>query len=221
MERGAGRQFRLRISKEARLDLKWWNSLLALAPERSIQKIKRHNIYLWSDASRTKGPGAYFTTADRARTEVGTSQGSSIAVSHPIPGAAFSISLPRFINRNNEHINTKEMRAVEQALLHWGKSCRGVKVIMHIDNRAVAYAITNQTIRGATRSVLRHCLLLAAKYDLEIETQWIATKDNSLADALSRFDFDKITNLTPQLLLPTSTLRDRGFLIYNRQASRP
>ena len=113
------------------------------------------------------------------------------------------------------------MGAVEQALLHWGKSWHGAKVIMHIDNRAVAYVITNQTIRSATISVLRRCLLLATKYDLEIETQWIPIKDNSLADALSRFDFDKIANLAPQLLLPTSTLRDRGFLIYNRQASRP
>ena len=114
------------------------------------------------------------------------------------------------------------MRAVEQALLHWGKGWRGAKVIMHIDNWAVAYAITNQTIHGAMMSVLRRCLLLAAKYDpdLEIETQWIPTKDNSLADTLSRFDFDRIANLAPQLLHPTSTLRDRGFLIYNRQASQ-
>ena len=113
------------------------------------------------------------------------------------------------------------MRAVEQALLHWGKTWRGAKVLMNIDNRAVAYTITNQTIRGVTMSVSRRSLLLAAKYDLEIETQWIPTQDNSLADALSRFDFDKIANLALQLLLPTSTLWDRGFLIYNRQASRP
>ena len=38
-----------------------------------------------------------------------------------MPGCAFSISLPRYLNKNNEHINTQEMRAVEQALLHWGK----------------------------------------------------------------------------------------------------
>ena len=71
-------------------------------------------------------------------------------------------------------------------------------------------------------SVLRGYLLLAAKYDLEMETQSLPTKDNSLADALSRFDFNRIANLAQQLLHPTSTLRDRGFfkLIYNRHASQ-
>ena len=112
------------------------------------------------------------------------------------------------------------MHSVEQALLHWGKGWRGAKVIMHIDNWAVAYTITNQTICGATMTVLRRCLLLAAKYDLEIETQWIPTKDNSVADALWRFDFDRIANLAPQLLHPTSTLWDHGFLIYNTHSSQ-
>ena len=64
---GRGRQSRLRISKQAQLDLKWWNSLLALATERSMEKIKRENIYLWSDASGTKGLEAYFTTVGRTR----------------------------------------------------------------------------------------------------------------------------------------------------------
>lgn len=90
---------------------------------------------------------------------------------------------------------------------------------MHIENRAVAYAISNRTIRGATMSVLRRCLLIAAECDLEIECQWIPTKENSLADALSRFDYDRITNLAPQLTYPTSSLRHRGFLIYKKQGS--
>ena len=79
--------------------------------------------------------------------------------------------LPRYLNKNNEHSNTKEIRAVEQALLHWRKKWGRCKVIMHIDKRAVAYAISNGTIPGATMSVLHRCLLIAAECDLEIEYQ--------------------------------------------------
>lgn len=61
------------------------------------------------------------------------------------------------------------MQAIEQALLHWGKEWQGGRVIMHIDNRAVAYAISNRTICGATMSVLRRCSLIAAEGDLEME----------------------------------------------------
>ena len=137
----------------------------------------------------------------------------------PIPGNTFSVSLPRYLNKNNEHINTKEMRAVEQALLYWGGQWRGCKVIMLIDNRAVAYGISNRTIRGATMSVLCRCLHFATECDLEIECPWISTKENTLADVLSRFNFDRITNLAPQLIHPTCSLRDHGFLIFNKQGS--
>ena len=108
------------------------------------------------------------------------------------------------------------MRAVEQALLYWGRKWQGTTVIMHIDNRAVVHALEHKAIRGEPMTVLRRCLLLAAKYDLEIQSQWISTYDNVLADALSRFDYDKITNIAPQLMHPASTLRDCGFLMSNK-----
>ena len=113
------------------------------------------------------------------------------------------------------------MRAVEQALLHWGTKWKGKKVIIYTDNRAGLYGFANQSIRGRSMSVLRRCLLLAAEYDLEIDTLWIQTKNNTLADALSRFKFAKITNLAPQLIYPTFSLWDHGFRTYSKQASLP
>jgi len=214
-----GRNCRRRITREAYHDLKWWQRVLARAPEWSIQQERRDTVALWSDASGTKGLGAFYTRPKRGERGGKSSPNSNPETRVPVPGHSTSISLPCYLNKNKEHINTKEMRAVEQALLLWGKEWCGCKVIMHIDNRAVAYAISNRTIRGATMSVLRHCLLIAAECDLEIEFQWISTKQNTLADALSRFDFDRITNLAPQLIHPTSSLRDCRFLIYNKQGS--
>ena len=140
----------------------------------------------------TKGLGAFYTS------RIGQ---------QPKPDTAFSISLPSYIARAREHINTKEMRAVEQALLYWGRWWRGSKVILHVDNRAVAHSLKNQTLRGAPMDVLRRCLLLAAEYDLDLEARWIPTRVKAIADALSRFDYDRIANVASQLIYPTCNLR--------------
>ena len=116
-----GRNCRRRITREAHQDLKWWQQLLASAPERSIQVERRDIVALWSDASGTKGLGAFYTRSKITGREGQSSPNFNPETRIPMPSRAFSISLPRYLNKNNEHINTKEMRAVEQALLHWGK----------------------------------------------------------------------------------------------------
>jgi len=65
--------------------------------------------------------------------------------------------------------------------------------------------------------VLRPCLLLATEYDLELEAQWVSTKENTLADALSRLEYNRIADLAPQLLPPTCNLLDRGFRAYSKR----
>ena len=213
-------QHRRRISSEASKDLRWWLAALAMEPERSIKKRDRETISLWSDTAGRKGLGAFYMDSSQFTGGGGKQDTRQNICPTPLPGAAFSIPLPRYLRRMNEHINTKEMRAVEQAQLYWGKQWQGKKVIMHFDNRAVVHGLENQTIRGSSMDVLRRCLLLATDHDLEKKARWIPTNANTLADALSRFDYEKITNLAPQLIHPTSSLRDRGFLTYSKLGCR-
>ena len=116
--------FRRRISREAHKDLRWWSRVLARAPEQSILKQIRSTISMWSDVARTKGLGALYIDNNLNRTHPYNDkpypQSSSI---HPGPnsGSAFSITLPTSVTRAREHINSKEMRAVEQGLLRWGQ----------------------------------------------------------------------------------------------------
>jgi len=210
---------RRRVSTEATKDLRWWTSALATKPELCIARQEREIVMLWSDAVGTKGLGAFFIDKRQRACRPSSSAHNQDATTQPYPEAAFSIALPKYIMRKREHINTKEMCAVEQSLLYWGKHWRGTKVIMNIDNRAVVYGLENSTIRGATMNVLRRCLLLATNHDLEIEAQWIPTNENALADALSHFAYDKIADLAPQLLYPISSLRDLGFLTSSKQDS--
>ena len=54
--------------------------------------------------------GAFFTSKKHATTQA---------------EFALYIQLAEIPNRGKEHINTLEMRAVEQALLYWGRSWKG------------------------------------------------------------------------------------------------
>ena len=212
------KNYRRRISREARKNLLWWQRALTTAPERSVKKEARDTIAIWSDAASTKGLGAFYID-NKPNLDSSSPKTQTTAIPQPKPGAAFSIALSRNLVQAKEHINTKEMRAVEQALLHWGSEWRGKKVVFHVDNRAVFHAIENRTIRGLSMDVLRRCLLLAAEYDLEVEAKWIPTKDNALADALFRFDYNRIANLAPQLIYPICSHRNLGYLTYNSRDS--
>ena len=86
----------------------------------SILTRQREQVLTWYDASSTRGLGGFYLRRNE---------------SHPVPGAAFSIPLPRHLARSREHINTQEMRSVEQVLLYWGSTWKGKQAVMHVDNR--------------------------------------------------------------------------------------
>ena len=198
----AAKYHRRRISGEAKKDLKWWSNALMHPPERSIATRRREVIRCWTDAASTRGLGGFYLTHGQAR---------------PEQNAAFSIAIPQSLANGREHINTQEMRAVEQMLLYWGREWKGKSLLLHVDNRAVAHGISNMTIRGASMQVLRRCLLLTNEYDIDLEAKWISTNDNALADALSRLEYSKIADLAPQLVCPTGSLPQRGFLTYSNR----
>ena len=194
------RHAKRRLSREAQKDLALWSEVLKHPPERSIAQKTREVVLAWSDAASTKGLGRYYLSGSQTS---------------PLPESAISITLPPHLTKTKEHINTQEMRAVEQVLLYWGGKWRGKRLVINIDNSAVVHGLIKQTMRGAPMRALRRCLLLAAAYDLDLEPRWVLTTDNALADALSRFDLKKIADLAPQLLPPTCNLQQRGFLIYD------
>jgi hypothetical protein len=185
-----------RISSEALKDIQWWSQILESPPSRSIPLPNAPpppTIRAFSDASGLKGLGGYFLTADQTTDDLS-------------PEQAFALSLPRAMQQQlagtqPEHINTKEMRAVEQCLYHWGHMWAGHAVVLHVDNTVVLHAINSQTTRGQPMAALRRCLLVAARAQIsELRAVWISSEDNALADALSRWDRTRIADLCPQLL---------------------
>ena len=145
---------------------------------------------MWMHAAGLKSLGGYYHPAGPNRPDTYLCEVS--------PAKTFMLVPPRPIQLRQEHINTKEMWAVEQGLLRWGRIWKGAWVITHINNQAVVHGIANQTIRGNTMDVLHRCLLLASKNDIEFHPCRIPTEENILAEALSPFNREAVANLAQQ-----------------------
>jgi hypothetical protein len=184
---------RRRVSSEALKDIHWWYDAIIAVPSKAIPRpgaTPPPTIQVYSDASSLKGLGGYFLRGNETTAELTVEK-------------AFSVALPRHLlqRRPTEHINTRELRAVEQCLLHWGHSWAGHSILFHVDNTAALHGINNGTTRGEPMKILRRLLLLAATFQVhDLQAVWISSEDNALADALSRWDRNRIANLCPQLL---------------------
>ena len=77
-------------------------------------------MLLWSDAAGTKGLVAFYVDNRPDNTEGVKPRRGKELPRKPQTNEVFSILLPRYLRKANEHINTKEIRAVQQALLYWG-----------------------------------------------------------------------------------------------------
>ena len=73
------------------------------------------------------------------------------------------------------------------------------RLIIHTDNTTVFSGLRRLSVRGDSLEPLRDITLCAAHNNMEIYTRWIPTHKNTLADLLSRWDFDEIANQFPLL----------------------
>jgi hypothetical protein len=111
------------------------------------------------------------------------------------PTNVFALRIPR--GKRYQYINIYKIRAVLQSFKHWQPIWKRGVVIIHIDNTATLSSLNKGSIRGLSMEPLRALLLLAAAADIELQGVWLASKDNGLADALSRFNAASITNWRP------------------------
>ena len=175
-----------RITSDMKADLLWWQTFLPRWNGVSLlRKLEtRRQRHLWTDASGNDGIGGYYLHSEGER---------------PSAKQAFS---ERFrSNLRSKHINIKEMAAVYMAMQRWLPDFAGSHLIIKSDNFAVASGIKKTSMRGQAMIYLRKIVMLAAQHDIVINSQWISTTDDWLADLLSRGRFDKLADTNPQLLV--------------------
>jgi hypothetical protein len=161
------------LSSAARRDLLWWMTLLPQWSGVILITSTRQRSIVHTDASGVKGIGGWW---DRDH--------------------AYSTRLPR--SHRGKHIDWKEAYAILFAFAKWGHLWAGHSVTVMCDNAVVFNAINSKTVRGPAIDPLQLLFLTAALDDIEISSMWLSSKDNWIADALSRFEFNKIANIFPQ-----------------------
>jgi hypothetical protein len=113
------------------------------------------------------------------------------------PDQLFNTTVPQ--RHKAKHINFKEMYAELHALRTWATESSANRIKLHCDNQAVVAALAKGSIKGQAISPLLQIAMHIAHYNIELHCMWIPTKENALADALSRWDTEKIANLFPNL----------------------
>ena len=99
----------------------------------------------------------------------------------------------RFSTRQRaKRINFKEMTAILQAIARWIEIFKGSHLHVFCDNFAVAHGLQKTSIKGEGMQLLRRIAMLCAEHDIEVQAYLISTKQNSLADMLSRGQYTKI-----------------------------
>ena len=169
----------VRLSRQAQQDLRWWTRLTAAEAERPIWP-RPPTATLHTDSSGYAW-GAWLnegtTAADHAR---GTWAEAEAA----------------------DHITALELRAVTRAVATFLPQLRG-KVVTHWeDNQAVVAVLTKLTSPApAMMTELRVLHKLLDDYSIELQTRYIPTDDNVVADGLSRTNDETAWELRPEVFL--------------------
>ena len=86
-----------------------------------------------------------------------------------------------------QHINVKELTAVYLALNRWRSFCANRQIQIFTDNTATLWALRKGSIRNIQASdILCKIFLLCLRHNIKLLVNFIPTKENILADSISR-----------------------------------
>lgn len=173
----------IRLSAGMRLDLQWWAQFLHtfnghtdLIPSRPLSF---HEIS--TDASSSFGYGAFM---------MGGYFSFSFAAAQQLFADAPEASEP---------IHVHELFAVLMLCRLFSAALAGLYVRLHIDNTVVVAVINKGTAKGATGTrmmqYVREIFWLSAHHNFRLTSTYISSANNSLADALSRNDHIRFSQL--------------------------
>lgn len=177
---------RLRLCRDAHLDLDWW---LAFLPTWSgTSQILESNwstspsMSLYTDASSTLGWGAYWS-------------------GHWIQAHWSQDQIGR-------DIVWKELFAIASAVNTWGHYWPRKKVLVHCDNEAVVSIWKKGTTDCShVMALVRMLYFTAAQHNIHVIVTHIAGTNNCIADALSRFQVRRFRTLAPEAATSPDTIR--------------
>ena len=151
---------RVRLSRQALRDLLWWRHVGSAQVSRAIWRAPNERT-LHCDASRLAWGGVLDNTVPASGMWAGRNRG--------------------------RHINYLELLAVDNSLQAFASELRGQHVLLWEDNTTVMHVLNNRTTRSPElMHLLRTVHHRISALGVDLEVRWIASEDNSQADALSR-----------------------------------
>lgn len=160
-------------------DLMWWDKVFfCWNGVRILQHVEaRHQIHLWTDVSSLFGIGGYYLKEDEL-----------------IPSTLQAFSERLYTKHRGKHITVKETMAVLHALQKWTQEFKKARLIIHGDNTGVVNGLKSLAVCGPALDLLQNVIMILALQDIIVESYWLSSEDNSLADILSRGQWSKLAN---------------------------
>ena len=169
----------VRLNREHRDDLRLWHGFLATYNGRSLWMagpISNFDLELFTDAAGSAGYGAFHRGAWSAA---------------PWPGAWQVAGLV-------SNLVLLELFPVVVALEIWGAEFRNLKVRLHCDNLGVVQVINRASASSQpVVRLLRYLVLRCLRLNVFLYAVHIPGVKNDIADALSRFQWDRFRELAP------------------------
>lgn len=171
------------VDKEMRKDLLVWKEFLKLdssicRPFIDLNKtLIAIQLQFFTDSSTSTGCGGYYK------------------------GEYFSELWPNWVKTQKISINFLELYALVCGVLVWLDRLHNKRIKVFCDNQSVVCMVNNNSSSCKQCMILIRTLVLASiQANCRIFAEWIPTKQNTLADALSRNDMQTFRNHAPKNL---------------------
>lgn len=170
------------MSSPLREEFHWWRARLVSWDGCTLLSHTLPATEVWTDAASTVGLGGHLGPKS-ACTEV------------------FALPIPA--RHQGKDIMFLEALALLTALRRWEDALRDRMVTCFVDNTVLASAIRSGSCRhGPTQVIIREIFGLAMAAHMTLVPSWVASAENDLADAMSRFDFTYVLSRYPSVALP-------------------
>ncbi|XP_072037394.1 uncharacterized protein [Amphiura filiformis] len=173
-----GKSTRVTIGKGAREDLKMWLEFLrhfnGVSMFLAIDPIANSELQLFTDAAGGIGMGAFFQ------------------------GHWTQMQWPGDILCLNPSIAFLELYPIVVAVQLWGEKMANQRIVFRSDNQAVVAIINRKTSKCTPiMSLVRMLVMSCLRFNIMFKAKHIPGVENSIADALSRFQFQRFRQLAP------------------------
>ena len=172
--RAATKAKRRRIPPSVREDLEWWNNLLPTYNDVFFfDASNRPTTSVYTDACLYGIGGFFFDGKGKWQTASVIQTGAFQAV---VSGKTLPLNRRMAKNLDDPSINVHEVEAILLAFQLWSPIWHRHRVIVHTDSKTALLGLQDSTLQGPANTPLRQTLLLAAKWDIFIESRWVEAK---------------------------------------------